>query len=62
MENKNAYLGDGVYIKNNGEELILMTGSCDHPDNTIYLDDEVLQGFIHFVEKVKGIRVEIIKL
>jgi len=44
-ERKNhAYLGDGVYVENTHEHVILRTGSHrdDDCDNKIYLDAKVL--------------------
>lgn len=42
------YLGDGVYIKHDGIAITLMTGSHDHPDNTIVLEPFVLKAFDTF--------------
>lgn len=46
--NKDAtYLGDGVYVRNDGYHIILITDG-----NTIYLDSGVLTGLLAYVEKL----------
>lgn len=49
------YLGDGVYAEYSVHEIILRTG--DHRDgycdNKIYLDEEIWEGLIKFIEEVR---------
>jgi len=48
-----VYLGDGVYVTWESGMLKLVTGSHLTPDNTIYLEPEVLENLIRFARKEK---------
>lgn len=45
------YLGDGVYIRDDGYHLVLMTGNHIHPDNIIYLDDQVVDALLDYIKR-----------
>lgn len=45
------YLGDGVYVKHDGHNIILTTENGISTDNTIYLDLDVIHSLITYIEK-----------
>lgn len=56
-ERKNhCYIGDGVYVEKTPEFIILRTGDHrdSHCDNKIYLEADVLDSFLMFLEKIKN--------
>ena len=46
-----AYLGDGVYVRNDGHSIAVMANSHLAPTDTIYLEKEVIEDFIMFLRK-----------
>lgn len=52
METK-VYLGDGAYAEFDGFGIILTTENGICITNTIYLESEVLQALIEFVNRLK---------
>jgi hypothetical protein len=50
------YLGDGVYATVERGMVKLMTGSHDNPDNTVYLDPQVLQSFLDWLKAARIIK------
>jgi hypothetical protein len=54
-EKKNwEYLGDGVYVSYDGLHIVLITGTPDNIENTIYLEWEVFDALTAFAQKVGG--------
>lgn len=47
-----AYLGDGVYVGHDDCQIWLLTGSHDHPNNTIALEPRVWELLQAYVGKV----------
>jgi hypothetical protein len=52
MPNK-VYLGDSVYVDNDGYYLILTTENGDSPSNVIYLERPVWRSLCEYVERMK---------
>ena len=50
------YIGDGVYAGFDGMGIWLYTGSHDHPDNRVYLEDFVFGALIKFAERAGMIK------
>lgn len=48
--NKVEYLGDGVYISNDGYQMKLMADDHLYPSNIIYLDQSTFQALLEFVK------------
>lgn len=46
------YLGDGLFVSHDGFQICLRTG--DGNNQRVFLDPEVLQNFLQYVEKIKG--------
>lgn len=46
------YLGDGVYVKYTGEEIILSTSDGINTTNKIYLNVEILSALSEFIKKI----------
>lgn len=53
MPEKVTYLGDGLYAFFDGYQIQLRANHHEHPTNTVYLDSEVLNNFLKFVESLK---------
>ena len=49
-----TYLADGVYAQWDGMHIVLTTEDGISATNTIAMDEEVLQAFDEFVEKLKN--------
>ncbi len=47
------YLGDGVYIANDGYHLVLTTENGIETTNTIYMDGNVVASFHRYIEWLK---------
>lgn len=54
-KDKNFYIGDGVYLQDTPEFIILRTGDYrdSHCDNKIYLEAEVLENFFCLIKYLK---------
>lgn len=50
--NNADYLGDGVYVDYDGFHVKLMTGDHRCPDNTIFLEDSVLQALMRYLKRI----------
>ena len=48
-----AYLGDGVYVSNDGYQLHLTTENGISTTNSIYLDDQVYKALVEYVERLQ---------
>lgn len=55
MQDETVYLGDGLYAIRTADEVILTTGHHDpeKAENIIYLDIQVIQSLIKFLQKRK---------
>lgn len=52
MANK-EYLGDSVYVENDGYGYILTTENGYGPSNTIYMEQEVFEAFTRYVKQTR---------
>ena len=53
-----SYLGDGLYAKHDGYHIVLETkGGLS--DNKVFLEPEVVDSFLKFVEKVRRVNGEV---
>jgi len=52
--NTKEYLGDGVYIENEGYQLKLTTENGIATTNTIYMDESVLVAFEGYIRGLRG--------
>ena len=50
---KKVYLGDGVYVDFDGYQLVLTTEDGISTTNTIYLDTQVYNALLAYVERLK---------
>jgi hypothetical protein len=50
-KDKWTYLGDGVYARYNGWHVILITGTPDNIENTIYLEPDVISNLEKFISE-----------
>jgi len=50
---KQRYIGDGVYVLFDGYGIWLHANSHDHPTDKIYLEPDVLNSLIKFVDELK---------
>lgn len=53
MQNK-VYLGDSVYVSNDGFHIIIETNNGDGPKNIVYLYDSVFLQLMAYGKKVFG--------
>ena len=53
-EQNSRYIGDGVYAGFDGFGIWLYANSHDHPTERIYLEPEVYQQLVRFVEDLKS--------
>lgn len=51
--NNRQYLGDGVYVEYDGYHIVLKTGQPTLPTNTIYLDSQVINALVSYIERLK---------
>lgn len=52
-DDKKRYLGDGVYIEDQGYHLVLTTENGIATTNTIFLDSQVVEALIKYVKDLK---------
>lgn len=59
MNNQKIYLGDSVYVEQENGMIKLTTnnGYPDDPRNVIYLESEVVESFIDYIESIFGERL-----
>jgi hypothetical protein len=57
---KETYLGDGLYARNDGF-MFWLRAPRSGGDHEIALEDEVLEEFLRFVEKERGLKITIEK-
>lgn len=55
MVKKASYLGDGVYIEDEGFQFKLHTQQGDE----IYMEDSVVEAFFRFIEQAKGLKITV---
>ena len=53
-ENKKRYLGDGVYVDFDGYHIVLTTCNGLSDTNKIYLDSQVTEALIKYIEGLKS--------
>lgn len=51
------YLGDGVYARFEGYQVILTAEDGSKATDTIYLDEQVLAAFEKYIQKIKGTKM-----
>ena len=49
----NEYLGDSVYVKFDGNEVVLYLDNGVGPTDIIHMDPDVLQNFLRFIYRMK---------
>ena len=49
---KKRYLGDGVYVENDGQRLILTAEDGIQATNTIYLEPEIVGRFMQYIAEL----------
>jgi hypothetical protein len=54
MDEYQEYLGDGVYVKFDGYQIVLMANSHVSPTDTIALDPHVIKALIRYVERLEN--------
>ena len=57
-ENKAQYLGDGLYVRNDGYQIVLMANSKTNPTDTVYLDGHTLDQFLKYIKQLQDKREE----
>lgn len=57
-----VYLGDGLYVEDRGYMIELTTHRAEEGLHWVALEDEVLQAFIDFVGKTRGLKITVEKL
>lgn len=50
---RKSYLGDGCYVEWDGYALVLTTEDGIRATNTVYLESEVYQALVDYVERLK---------
>lgn len=58
MSKKPEYLGDSVYALDDGYHVVL---SANDGDETIYLEERVVDAFLRFLEKSRGVEITVKK-
>ena len=48
------YIGDGVYVKFEGGDVVLMANSRESPTDTIYLEPGVYEALVRVVEQARA--------
>lgn len=51
MKEKVEYLGDGLYVKDDGYQIYLMANSHINPTDVVALDHHVLAAFLRWLER-----------
>ena len=52
IDEKKAYIGDGVYVKYDGYHIVVMTNNPDKPDDTVYLDSSTAWNLIDYIQRM----------
>ena len=58
MLNEKIYLGDGLYANFDGYQIALSAENGIYAHDTVYLDPFVLEKFLTYVNKLKGLKNE----
>lgn len=53
MDDKTQHLGDGLYVRNDGYQIVLMANSATNPTDTVYLDGHTLAQFLKYIKKLE---------
>lgn len=53
QNNEVSYLGDGLYVKNDGFQIVLMANDPQYPTDTVYLDSQTLSNFLDYIKYLK---------
>lgn len=53
MDDNVRYLGDGLYVRNDGYQICLMANSHTHPTDTVYLDGHALAAFLKYIKQLE---------
>jgi hypothetical protein len=61
MKPDSRYIGDGVYIRDDGYQLVLTTGHHleAEADNIVCLEDECVDGLLRFLEHARGLVITV---
>lgn len=58
---KRQYIGDSVYADNDGYSLILCTNNGYQDENTIYLEPEVVENLLAYLQVLHNVKITITK-
>jgi hypothetical protein len=50
-DNNIEYLGDGLYVKHDGFQIILMANDPYNPTDTVYLEPSVFTNLVGYMER-----------
>lgn len=53
-----SYLGDGLYAEFDGYQIALKANSHEYPTDTVYLEPQVYENLVKFVEQLKEKEIE----
>ena len=56
---KQLYLGDGLYVRDEGFQFRLFTERGAGNVHEVYLDDHVLTSFVKFIELARNLKITI---
>jgi len=56
-----VYLGDGLYMEDDGYQISLHASNGMHDTNVVYLDTSTLQIFFKRIEQSRGLRITVEK-
>lgn len=59
---RKEYIGDGVYVQDQGFQLHLFTDYGSGPVEEIFLDDTVLHNLFRFIEFNRNVKITVQKL
>lgn len=59
MNGRAEYLGDGLYVKDEGFQFLLYTDRMHEGRHYVGLDSHVLSAFLAFIERTRGLKITI---
>jgi hypothetical protein len=61
MSVQKMYIGDSVYVSDDGYQLCLTTENGSGPSNTIFMEDQVFKSLLLYVGRQRGVKITIEK-
>jgi hypothetical protein len=58
MGNESCYIGDGVYVFNEPDHVVIYTDR-ENGRNIVYLDSELLDSLFRFIERTRGLKITV---